>query len=114
MQNMRPIPVRLMARVYTIDPTLRIDRQNAFCQKCGQGYRSDVISDGSGPISVWRSNCGCTRFGRTDLRAGRGAECPDNGHRPRDPNTNNGHRDHDLYPEGQGPVEGRGGGPDQA
>ena len=114
MQNMRPIPVRLMARVYTIDPTLRIDRQNAFCQKCGQGYRSDVISDGSGPISVWRSNCGCTRFGRTDLRAGWGAECPDNGHRPRDPNTNNGHRDHDLYPEGQGPVEGRGGGPDQA
>ena len=103
-----------MARVYTIDPTLRIDRQDSFCEKCGGGYRSDVISDGTGPISVWRSNCGCTRFGRTDLRAGRRAECPDNGHRPRDPNADNGDGDQHLNPEREGPVEGPGGSPDQA
>lgn len=88
-----------MARVYTIDPTLTMERAAIHCETCGRGYRTDTISDADGPRSIWRGPCDCTRSGRTDLRAGRRApDVAHDGHRPGHTDADNGNGDSDLNP----------------
>ena len=91
----------MAARVYSIDPSLRMNRTEIHCETCGRGYTADELHDADGPRSIWRTACDCTRAGRIDLRAdGRRPERPDDGDGARNADGHDGERDPDLDPPG--------------